>query len=176
MRFSIKHLTKVGVAVGLCLASTGFPAMAEVSSQVRRGLPGRRISGGTRRTECYSQIGVLEPASGSKSIEGETTLDFWIAEFDDVYPVDFRLRDSKGHTAYRQSLQTSNKEQFISIQIPKDALQTNLDYHWSFSVVCDAGDRSQDINLSGQLQLPTIAASNSHREEFVDVVNRHAVK
>lgn len=173
-----KRLIGIAIAVGLCTSSIGLPAIAQTRSDVRQGLPGRRISGGTRG-ECASSqpVVALEEAEGKGSGASErSSVDFWLPEFDNVYPVEFKLRNSQGNTVYTESLQTGSEARLVSIQIPEKYLQDSQGYHWYFSIICNVQDRSQNIVLSGQLQQQT--AELREREEMVDelAMTRRAAK
>ena len=148
-----KRLVGIAIAIGLCTSSVGLPAMAQTRSNLRQGLPGRRISGGTRG-ECASlQPVVALDTDGKDSVAGEhSSVDFWLPEFDNIYPVEFKLRNSQGNTVYTESLQTGSEATLVSIEIPEKYLQDHQDYQWYFSIICDVQDRSQNIVLSGQLQ------------------------
>ena len=136
------------VGIGLLLGATVLPAMAEQNSPlVRQGLPGRRISGGTR-SECLatgSSVTALIP----KTNLGETTgaypsVYFIIPELENTYLLEFSLRDLEGQRVYEKSLNTSENRGVISIQLPPESLQTSQLYRWYLSVVCDAQNSFQN--------------------------------
>ena len=154
MRLSIKRLAKIGFAVGLAITTTGLPAIAQTRSNVRQGLPGRRISGGTR-SECMSDRPViaLNPANNlGVTVSDRPSVHFLLPEFDESLLLEFKLRDSQGKTLYTKSLSTDEVSDLVSIQVPEKSLQANQNYQWYFSVVCNAQERSQDIVLSGWLR------------------------
>lgn len=179
MRFSQKRFALIGIAIGLCAVSTGLPAIAQTRNNVRQGLPGRRISGGTRG-ECASSQPVVALDAANKAdgaVNEQSSVDFLLPKFDKVYPVEFKLRDSQGNTVHTQSLQTGDVEKQVSIQIPEESLQADLDYRWYFSVVCDAQDRAQNIVLTGQFQPLTPGMSNAQIETATEpTVTRHAAR
>lgn len=73
---------------------------------MRQGLPGRRISGGTRR-ECTSAQPViaLNPASNmGLTMSDRLSVHFILPKFKKAYSVEFRLRNSQGETLYKTSL------------------------------------------------------------------------
>ena len=154
MRLSTKRLAQIGFAIGLTITTTGLPAIAQTRSSVRQGLPGRRISGGTR-SECASDRSVmaLNPANNlGVTMSDRPSVHFLLPEFDKSLPLEFKLRDSQGNTLYTKSLKTDEVLDIVSIQVPEKLLQTNQDYQWYFSVVCNAQERSQNIVLSGWLR------------------------
>ncbi|MGB3767507.1 MAG: DUF928 domain-containing protein [Phormidesmis sp.] len=174
MRISQKHLAQVSFAIGLLIASAGLPAVAQTRSDIRQGIPGRRISGGTRRIECMSSqpVVALTPADSSDIAVGDrTSLQFLLPEFKSTHPVEFKLR-SQGTTVYTEVLSAGTEEKLVNIQLPTKLIEANQNYHWYFSVICDIQDRSQDIVLSGQLQVnPEIFARQRDRnlEALLDV-------
>ena len=179
MKISKKRLVLAGFALGLLFTSIGLPAIAQTRSGVRQGLPGRRISGGARDM-CSSEQSVvaLTPSDDlDASVSDRSSLKFLLPEFDQAYPVEFKLRDSQGATVYTEALSTGEKEKLVSIQVPEESLQADQSYRWYFSVVCDAQDRSQNIVLWGQLQ-PAHDLMNSHREDTAaePAVTKHAAR
>ena len=182
MKVYKKRLAGTICAVGLCITSVSWPALAQTRSNVRQGLPGRRISGGTRG-ECASTQPVValdaveENSSADSSANKHFAVDFQLPGFDNTYPVEFNLRDWQGNTVYTESLQTNSEEKLVSIQIPKESVQEDRDYQWYFSVVCDAQDRSQNIVLSGQLQQQRVETSSTQEEiEIESTVARSTIR
>ena len=178
MKISRKRVAQVGFIVGLLITSVGLPAIAQTRSGVRQGLPGRRISGGTRGCSSEQPIVALTSADDlDASASDRSSLQFLIPEFNKSYPVEFKLRDSQGATVYTEALSTGTAEKLVSIQMPDESLQTDQSYRWYFSVICDAQDRSQNIVLWGQLQ-PTHNWMTSSRENAAadPTVTRHAAR
>jgi len=160
-------IVQAGLAITL-MSIAALPAVAgqDGSSSVRQGLPGRRISGGTR-SECMAgsaPVVALNPTTNlGETVSDSPSVYFIIPELEDVYPLEFSLRDSEGNSIYEQSLNTRENRGVVGIQLPPQSLEKNQDYQWKFSVVCDAQDPSQRDTLSGWLRQvePEEAMANS---------------
>ncbi|HEY9597433.1 MAG TPA: DUF928 domain-containing protein [Cyanophyceae cyanobacterium] len=70
--------------------------------------------------------------------------------------VEFAVEDSNKNPVYKAQFQTSGMPGILTLSLPKQAglspLQVNQDYRWSFSVVCDAEDRSKDMTVGGLIR------------------------
>lgn len=153
-----KAVIQAGISVGLLLAGTTLPAMAQNTvSNSRQGLPGRRVSGGTR-SDCMANspapIVALNPESNlSKTMSDRPSLHFVVPALDRDYPLEFSLRDAEGNRVYEASFSSQEQQGVLGIQLPAQLLQANQDYRWYLSIVCDAQDPSQNDVLFGALRL-----------------------
>lgn len=179
MRLFRNRLAQASIAVILCTTSVGLPAIAQSRSNVRQGLPGRRISGGTRG-ECVSDrpIEALGHSNNENKANREfTSLDFLLPKFQESHPVEFRLRDSQGNNVYTESLQTGETEEIVSIQIPRSTLKEDRDYLWYFSIICNTQDSSARITLSDYLQQSILSANEQLEETATEpLTTRHAAR
>ncbi|MEL6469292.1 MAG: DUF928 domain-containing protein [Cyanobacteria bacterium J06623_4] len=157
-----KTIFQASLGAGLLLVSAVLPATAR-DVQLRQGLPGRRISGGTR-SECMagsSPVVALNPATNiGQTISDRPSVYFVVPEIEASYDLEFSLRDADGNRVYEKSLNTSTDRGLVGIQLPEQALQTEQDYRWYFSIVCDAQDPTQNDVLSGwlrQVEADTVA-------------------
>ena len=142
-----------GVALTILVA---FPAIAgQEASSFRQGLPGRRISGGTR-SECMAgsaPVVALSPVTNvGETVSANPSIYFMVPETESAYPLEFSLRDSEGNRLYEKSLNTHENQGVVGIQLPLQTLEANQDHRWYLSVVCDAQDPSQNDVLSGWLR------------------------
>jgi hypothetical protein len=68
-------------------------------------------------------------------------------------PVEFLLVDTEGNTVYKSVLKTTGKPGILTINLPQNAglapLKIGEDYRWSFSIICQPDERSQDITVEG---------------------------
>ncbi|MEL6901157.1 MAG: DUF928 domain-containing protein [Cyanobacteria bacterium J06606_4] len=157
-----RTIFQAGLGASLLIASAVLPATAG-DTQLRQGLPGRRISGGTR-SECMAgspPVVALNPATNiGQTISDRPSVYFVVPELEASYDLEFSLRDADGNRVYEKSLNTSTDRGLVGIQLPEQALQTEQDYRWYFSIVCDAQDPTQNDVLSGwlrQVDVETIA-------------------
>ncbi len=132
-----------------------MPALAERdSSQARQGLPGHRISGGSRGEGLAGAqpVAALSPSNNlSLTASDRPSLYFIVSTFNQSYPTEFSLRDSEGNVVYNKTVEIEKDQEIVSIQLPEKSLQAEQNYRWYFSVVCDAYERSQNIVLTGWL-------------------------
>ena len=154
MIISKKRLAQISFTISLLVASAGLPAIAQTRAEVRQGLPGRRVSGGTRGGCASTQpvVALMSADNLDVAMSGDSSLQFLLPEFTAAYPVEFKLRDSQGTTVYTEMLSTGAEAKLVNVQVPKKSLRANQNYQWYFSIICNAQDRSQNIVLSGQLQ------------------------
>ena len=68
-------------------------------------------------------------------------------------PVEFVLQDKNGDEVYRSSFKTNGMSGIVTLNLPTQAglspLKVGQDYKWSFSVICQADERSKDITVEG---------------------------
>lgn len=68
-------------------------------------------------------------------------------------PVEFLLEDASGNEVYKANFQTNGKAGIISLNLPTQAglapLEVDQDYKWSFSIICQATERSTDTSVEG---------------------------
>ncbi|MGB7249774.1 MAG: DUF928 domain-containing protein [Phormidesmis sp.] len=177
-----KMLVQAGLGAGLLLTSTIMPAVANqnTASSLRQGLPGRRISGGSR-SDCMAgspPVVALNPETNlGETMSDRPSIYFIIPELEDAYPLEFSLRDSAGNSIYEKSLTTRDSEGVVSIQLPPQSLQVQQDYRWYFSVVCDAHDPFQNDVLSGWLrQVEPNTIIESSIEASINTSDNHSVE
>lgn len=81
-------------------------------------------------------------------------------------PVEFLLQDKSGNEMYKANFQTNGTPGIITLNLPTRAglapLEVGQDYKWSFSIICQASDRSHDMNVEGWVRRvelnPTLGA------------------
>ena len=68
-------------------------------------------------------------------------------------PVEFLLEDAGGNEVYKANFQTKGQAGIIALKLPTQAgltpLEIGQDYKWSFSLICQAIERSRDISVEG---------------------------
>jgi len=167
MRHLTNRLTQVGLCSGLLLSLLALPSAAE--QELRQGLPGRRISGGTR-SECMANsrpIVAMNPESNiGETMSNHPSVYFVVPETETAYPLEFSLRDSEGNRVYEKTLNTNENIGVVGIQLPQQSLQANQNYRWHLAIVCDTQDPFQNDVLSGWLRQvsPEFATENQFNE------------
>jgi hypothetical protein len=68
-------------------------------------------------------------------------------------PVEFLLVDKDKNTVYKSVFKTTGNPGILTLRLPQNAglapLKIGEDYQWSFSIICQADERSQDITVDG---------------------------
>ena len=127
------------------------------------GLPTHRRDGGSRgsRDNCVASaenqnLTALIPEQ-TVGINASATpkLFFHIPEITDQKNLEFVLRNERDELMYEAFLSTKGKG-IISIEIPvnlgSNLLQTEQNYHWYLSMICDERQRSRDIVVEGWMR------------------------
>jgi len=67
--------------------------------------------------------------------------------------VEFVLKDTNDDELYKATFKTSGRPGIVTLNLPTQAglspLEVGEDYKWSFSVICQADERSKDITVEG---------------------------
>lgn len=70
--------------------------------------------------------------------------------------VEFVLTDSENNQVYQSQFETNRKAGIITISLPSAAglapLEIGQDYRWSFSIICQPSDRSQNMIVEGLIR------------------------
>jgi hypothetical protein len=65
--------------------------------------------------------------------------------------VEFELQDNNNDSVYKSIFKTSGKSGILTLTLPSQAglppLKVGEDYKWSFTLICQPDDRSQDITV-----------------------------
>lgn len=176
----MKYLQTTALLVCLGLISLPFAGLPAIAGQnsLRQGLPGRRISGGTR-TNCMAgsaPVVALSPQTNlGKTLSDSPSVFFVVPKLDTHYPLTFSLRDSDGDRVYEKSLNTKENYGVVGIQLPSQSLEMNEDYRWFFSVVCDAQDVAQNDVLSGWLRQVETDSTLNTMDDSASVIGEPAL-
>lgn len=143
----------------LVLSAFGAPIYAdETTTGIRQGLPGRRISGGSRSPDTACLLAQNEPviALMPKNNVG-TTLSthptFWFS-LPAVNPnrtLEFGLFDQNGELVHQELLHAPAEAGLTQLSLPDTAspLIAERDYRWYLSVVCNQESRAEDLVVTG---------------------------
>lgn len=67
--------------------------------------------------------------------------------------VEFLLEDANGNQVYKSTFQANKISGILALSLPAQAglpsLKVGQDYKWSFSIICNADERSRDIAVEG---------------------------
>ena len=156
-----KPLSVICLAAILSLSSSlSLLAMSSPS----QGLPGRRVGGGSRGCQELQSLTAIDPKqlialmpqeNVAKTAADYPTLFVRIPKLPSVKNLEFVLRDDRDKKVYKTTFQSPDTGGVLSLPLPASAmspLAANKPYHWYFSIICDASDRSKDISVEGNIQ------------------------
>lgn len=134
------------------------PVLAQQYVPPDRGAPGRREGGGTRGGCLRSQPSLLAlvPNQNFGTTISPYPTFFWYLPSTSAQMAEFTLKQEDGSEIYRTTFQLGKQAGIVSLSLPAHAglppLEVGKDYRWSFSIICDATDRSGDLFTEGVIQ------------------------
>ncbi|MEM9946066.1 MAG: DUF928 domain-containing protein [Cyanobacteria bacterium P01_D01_bin.36] len=157
--YLFKSTFVLAVSSVLALNVLGAPSLAnETNAVLRQGLPGRRISGGSRSpdTACVSTrdepvIALMPKNNIGSTLSAHPSFWFSLPAVNQNRTLEFGLFDQSGELVYQKSLSVPNEVGVTQLSLPETAtpLQVNDDYRWYLSVVCNPESRSEDLVVTG---------------------------
>lgn len=167
MRRSNLRSSLLNLAVGSLLSLTSLAVLSESSiadtqrNNVRQGLPGRRISGGSRSpsTACLTTpsqpvVALMPKSNLGITLSERPTFWFSLPAINPDRTLEFGLYDQSGELIYQESFNASGKAGISSLSLPNTftSLSAEKDYRWYLSVVCDPDSRSEDLVVTGWIR------------------------
>lgn len=141
---------------------------ANQSQSTRQGWPTRRVGGGSRGcspemtenslTQPCRPLIALVPEGLAITTQSLPSLWFYIPQLQnsDHTVIEFVLRDEDDHLVYETTFKPTHQGEMISFQLSQSQTFKGLDaakaYHWYFSVINQAQDRSHDDVVEGWVQ------------------------
>lgn len=164
---SILVITPLG-ALAAPLPEATSRAKSQGTENLRQGIPGRRLGGGTRSgrllfTSAYAQLAALVPENNlSITTAAQPTLLLHIPEMVSEEVVEFILLDSQDNVVYEQTFPMKAEGGIVSLgpeRLPDlPSLALNEDYQWYFSIVANREDRSNDVVVHGSIRRVDLGA------------------
>ena len=168
-RHYLKQLTLAATVGSLAIvlsigASKPSIANAQSSSQrhdIRQGLPGRRISGGSRSpiSACLTTpnqpvVAIMPRNNIGLTLSEHPTFWFSLPAVNLDKTLEFRLQDQTGNLIYKQSFAASGEAGIASLSLPNTSTPLTIEknYQWYLSVVCDPDNRSEDLLVAGWIR------------------------
>jgi hypothetical protein len=129
------------------------------SQKLPEGLPLRRVGGGTR-SDCnlntHNQLTALIPERTiAKTTSTNPKFYFYLPENTAGKQLEFVLRDQNDRQVYETTFTSNGKSGVMAVELPASQqylLESNANYHWYLSLLCNPANRSQDIVLEGSIQ------------------------
>ena len=166
---SLCQITLFAIALNVAIGSL-MPARAKPREQKKnseyvvntnQGLPSHRRDGGTR-SSCASNsssddfVALIPDTAVNMTASAKPTLYFHVPKTEQSPKIEFVLRDENDRLVYETAIDTEGEAGIMSVEIPfpvrQKALQSNTEYHWYLSQICNPQKRSQDIVLEGWIQ------------------------
>jgi hypothetical protein len=148
-------------------------------SNARQGLPGRRISGGVREGNCFTDFNQSLVAMMPRNNLGKTAAarpSFWfsIPETSGYSEVQFQLFDESNEIIYSTAIKPSSSYGLSEFKLPESApeLLANKNYQWVFSVGCSDVSR---FEVQGWVRRVTLATSVASQIEAASAEERLAL-
>jgi hypothetical protein len=157
-RLQASRLVQLTLALLVSLASPALlipAALAQQYSPPDRGMPGRREGGGTRGGCIQEQpsLTALMPDRNYGLVTRDHATLFWYVPSTSAMTVaEFVLLDESNREIYKTAMQLSGKPGIVGLTLPDNQIETDKDYHWYFSLVCDPQDRSGDLLTEGWIR------------------------
>lgn len=149
------------IALGsiLALGLLSLPSFASnFNSNLRQGLPGRRISGGSRSigTACIAHpeqpiIALMPESNLGLTISERPTFWFAMPEVNQSKSIEFGIFNQNEELIYQKTFEPSGEAGITHFSLPETeaALAIEQDYRWYLTVVCDPSSRAEDLVVTG---------------------------
>ncbi len=138
------------------------PSLAsEQINDPRQGLPGRRISGGSRSpsAHCLSTpnqplIALMPKSNLGLTVSEHPTLWFSLPAISPDRTLEFGLYAPSGELIYTTTFSASAKAEIVSLPLLETPapLAIGQDYKWYLSVVCNQESRAEDLVVTGWIR------------------------
>ena len=168
------NLTRFSVALTigslLALGSLARPSFANdpQSEHIRPGLPGRRISGGSRspNTACLKvpdqPVVALMPESNlGLTHSGYPKIWFSLPAISQDRSLEFGLYDQTGDLVSKNSFSATGEAGVINLSLPETSapLLVGRDYRWYLSVVCNEESPAENLVVTGWIRRVALESS-----------------
>lgn len=129
-----------------------------LSTHVRQGFPGRRISDGNRCGCPYLTVVALVPPSNlGQAIKEQPTLYFALPATPSsqgltAHSAEFTLATAERSIIHRATFQVDADSDTISYQMPANLLETETIYSWALTVVSTNDNHTSTDSVEGQIR------------------------
>lgn len=147
-------LVIASLTIGLTLFDSSMTAIAETSSSLRTGWPGRRFSGGNR-CGCIDlpTVALIPETNISTTMSAEPFVYVAVAPMNAPHQSEFILSDGNGNPLYTVSQTLDSEGGIVGFRIPSTLLQVNKRYAWTFSVFANEHHPPEhDSSVTGWIQ------------------------
>ena len=176
----LKKISAIGLVL-LTIATSSFMGRAFASSEdiSQDDMPGRRVGAGVRYPddECIgssqSQVAIIPVNNLGLTSRAHPVLLFYLPSVNSNRSIEFVLRDQDDHEVYSETVSPNQSAGIIRLDLAEGkmpVLEHERNYHWYFSIICNASDRSQDITTHGWIRRIGIDASLPNGSETVTLL------
>ncbi|MEL6929510.1 MAG: DUF928 domain-containing protein [Cyanobacteria bacterium J06600_6] len=165
------RLFSLAIVLNSVFLALAAPVNAQRRSQRTRvsdyGLPTHRRDGGSRgiKDSCVASakaqnlMALIPEKSVGINVSKSPKLFFYVPEVDNQSTLEFVLRNEQDRLIYEAFLATEGNG-IMSIEVPADVtaslLESDQNYHWYLSMICNDQQRSRDIVVEGWMRQETI--------------------
>ena len=170
---------QVGVVgcITLAIASAPTLALAQRYNPPQRGIPGRREGAGTRSPldRCITgakPLTGLIPNNNFGTTTSSTPVLLWYVPSTGAKTAELRLIDDNDTELFTATLPLTTVPGIISLQLPAQVtakMTAQQDYHWQFSLTCNATDPSKNPFVEGVIQ--RVSAKTEVEQQLKTAVN-----
>ena len=162
------------MALDFLFCSNSFLTQAKPAQRDRKsyeGFPSNRRDGGSRGN-CIANdkdfIALVPDKPVNSTVSYNPRLFFYVPQTNTPKTIEFVLRNSQDQLVHETFIETSGKPGITSVAIPvqqKSASQESQgNYHWYLSMICNPDERSRDIVLEGWIEY--VELNNSLKEKI----------
>ena len=136
-----------------------------------QGLPHNRKDGGSRGN-CLAKgrdfVALVPDIAVNKTASTSPQIFFYVPKTEEPKDIELLLRNEEDELIYKTLIQSTYKGGIMSVTVPKllkeSAKESDRNFHWYLSLICDQNQRSQDIVLEGWIEY--VELNNSLKEQI----------
>lgn len=152
-------LTAILGLSSVLIAFTPAEARITFKAPASLGLPGRRVAGAARDSQCLADTGskrltaIMPQSNVGLTTVANPVLLFYVPKTSTQAALELVILDeNKNNVVTKQYYKPSGKAGVVSIPVTTASLETGKQYRWSFSVICNAKARSHDRVVEGAIK------------------------
>ena len=152
-------LTAILGLSSVLIAFTPAEARIIFKAPASLGVPGRRVAGAARDSQCSADAGskrltaIMPQGNVGLTTVANPVLFFYVPKTSTQAQLELVVLDeNKSNIVTKQYYKPSAKAGVVSIPLTTASLEVGKQYRWSFSVICDAKARSHDRVVEGAIK------------------------
>ncbi|WP_414581826.1 DUF928 domain-containing protein [Scytonema sp. PCC 10023] len=152
-------LTAILGLSSVLIAFTPAEARITFKAPTALGVPGRRVAGAARDSQCFADTGskrltaIMPQANLGLTTVANPVLLFYVPKTSTQAQLELVISDeNKSNVLSKQYYKPSGKAGVVSIPVTTASLEPGKQYRWSFSVICNPKARSHDRVVEGAIK------------------------